>query len=251
MIAMIEIRHSRMDSTRATREAYDACYAARGIAHRDSFYLWLIGLLNPQPGKRLLDISCGEGQLVVLAQRRGLRAYGLDFSEVAVRKGAARATPSSFIVGDGERLPLAANSFDYVTHIGSLEHYLNPLAGAAEIARVLKTGGRACVLLPNAFGLLGIRHVWSHGEVYDDGQPLQRYATRRTWQRLLESGGLRVERVVGYCGVAFPRTSADARWLLARPMKIARLLALAMVPLHLANHFVFLCSKRDDAPELM
>lgn len=244
---MIEIRHTRMDSAEATRDAYDALYATQGLIHRDSFYLWLISLLNPQPGKRLLDISCGEGRLVVLAQQRGLCAYGLDFSSVAVRKGAAGAAPGSFTVGDGECLPFAANSFDYVTHIGSLEHYINPLAGAREIARVLKKDGQACVLLPNAFGLLGIRHVWKHGEVHDDGQPLQRYATRRTWQRLLENGGLRIERVVGYSGVAFPRTLADARWLLTHPIKIVRLLVLAMTPLHLVNHFVFLCTKRSEA----
>lgn len=243
---MIEIRRTQIEDTTATRNAYNALYATRGLVHRDSFYLWLIGLLNPRPGGYLLDISCGEGRLVVLAQQLKVFAYGLDFSEIAVRKGAAHAQPSSFIIGDGEHLPLASNSFDYVTHIGSLEHYINPLAGVREIARVLKADGKACVLLPNAFSLLGIHHVWKHGEVHDDGQPLQRYATRRTWQHLLESGGLCVERVIGYSGIAFPRNLADARWLITHPMKIMRLLLFAMMPLHLSNHFVFICSRQSS-----
>ncbi len=246
---MIEIRHARMHDTSATREAYDRLYAGPGISHRDSFYRWLIGLLNPQPGRRLLDISCGEGRLVALAQQQGLRAYGLDFSEVAVRKGALSSPGSGFIVGDGECMPIPADYFDYVTHIGSLEHYIDPYRGAAEIGRVLRPDGRACILLPNTFGLLSIRYVWKHGEVFDDGQPLQRYATRRTWQNMLEAGGLRVDRVVGYGGVSFPRTLADARWLLARPLKIVRMAVLALAPINLANHFVFICSKH--APRII
>lgn len=246
---MIEIRHELMNDATATREAYDQLYATRGLSHRDSFYLWLIYLLNPHPGRLLLDISCGEGRLVALAQQHGLHAYGLDFSAIAVRKGAMNSPQSSFIVGDGELLPLPSDSFDYVTHIGSLEHYMNPHRGAAEIGRILKRDGKACVLLPNTFGLLGIRYVWKHGEVFDDGQPLQRYATRRTWQKILEVSGLRVDRIVGYSGVSFPRTPADARWLLARPQKIVRMALLALTPLNLANHFVFICSKRTDALE--
>lgn len=243
---MIEIRHPQVESAADIRIVYDAIYATRGLVHRDSFYLWLLNLLNPQPGRRLLDISCGEGRLVVLAQQRKVQAFGIDFSRVAIQRGSLRARSSSFIVGDGEQLPLASNSFDYVTHIGSLEHYIAPLAGVREIVRVLKEDGKACVLLPNAYGILGIRHVWKYGEVHDDGQPLQRYATRRTWQRLLESGGLNVEHVIGYNGIAFPRNLADVLWLAIRPKKIARLLASAFVPLHLASSFVFICSKRAN-----
>lgn len=246
---MIEIRHDRMHNASDTREAYDQIYTNRGLSHRDSFYLWLLSLLDPQPGKRLLDISCGEGRLVALAQQQGLLAFGLDFSVVAVHKGLLGSPDSGFVVGDGERIPFPPRSFDYVTHIGSLEHYMDPHLGAAEIGRVLKQGGRACILLPNTFGLLGIRYVWKHGEVFDDGQPLQRYATRRTWQNLLESGGLCVNRVVGYSGVNFPRTSTDVRWLLARPKKIVRLALLSLVPINLANHFVFICSKHAGGPK--
>lgn len=241
---MLEIRHDRMTDTAATLEAYNQLYADAGILHRDSFYLWLIGQLAPEPGSRLLDISCGEGRLTTLARRRGLRAVGIDFAEVSLRKARQAEPARVWAVGDGERLPLADASVDCITHIGSLEHYMAPERGAAEIARVLRPGGRACVLVPNAYGLWGnIAHVWRSGEIFDDGQPLQRYATRRTWERLLEAGGLRVMRTIGYGELEFPRTWRDARWLSARPHKLLRYLLSLLIPTNLANDLVFICAR--------
>lgn len=239
---MLEIRHEAMTETAATRAAYNDLYVRRRIRHRDSFYLWLIDRLRPRPGQTLLDISTGEGRLVTLARHRGLRAWGMDFaitSLVSARRDSGQAV---WAAADGEQLPLAAGCVDFVTHIGSLEHYIAPERGAAEIARVLKPDGRACILVPNAYGLLGnIIHVWRRGEIFDDGQPLQRYATQQTWQKLLESSGLRVARTIGYGELEFPRTGRDAVWLLGRPHKLVRYLLSPLIPTNLANDLVYLC----------
>ncbi len=241
---MLEIRHEGMGSRLDTQQAYSTIYRGDGILLRDSFYLWLVSLLEPKAGRRLLDISCGEGRLVVLAERSGVQATGLDFAIEGVRKGHKQASGSGWVVGDGECLPIPDRSIDYITHIGSLEHYMNPEMGAREIARILKPDGKACILLPNAFGLLGnIRHVWSTGEIFDDAQPLQRYATRRTWEALLVDNGLRILKTYGYSEIERPRTAADWRWLLLRPQKILRLAISRLIPLNLINHFVFLCSR--------
>jgi SAM-dependent methyltransferase len=241
---MLEIRHERMTDTSATLRAYNELYADFGILHRDSFYLWLLGQLAPEPGTRLIDVSCGEGRLTSLARRRGLRAIGIDFAEVSLRKARQAEPLAVWAVGNGESLPVADASVDYITHIGSLEHYIAPERGAAEIARVLRPGGRACILVPNAYGLWGnIVHVWRNGEIYDDGQPLQRYATRRAWERLLESGGLEVIRAIGYGELEFPRTWHDACWLAARPHKLLRYLLSLFIPTNLANDLVFICAR--------
>lgn len=241
---MIELRHRGIDDTEASRSAYDEIYRRQGINIRDSFYLWLIELLRPERGRLLLDISCGEGRLVHLARQRGLAALGVDFSGDAVRKAAGSGARGAFAVGDGQRLPIADGGVDYVTHIGSLEHYADPAAGAREIARVLRPGGAACVLLPNAFGLLGnVQHVLRHGQVFDDFQPIQRYATRREWQSLLEEAGLEVRRVVPYGEIERPRAWRDVANLAVRPRRLLRALLVRLIPLNLANHFVYLCSR--------
>jgi SAM-dependent methyltransferase len=244
---MLEIRHEHMTSTADTQAVYDRLYREYGILCGDSLYLWLISLLAPQPDRLLLDISCGQGRLVALAQRQGLRAIGVDFAMEGIRLGYADSPDSGWGVADGECLPLADASVDYVTHIGSLEHYIDPQCGASEIGRVLKPGGRACVLLPNAYGLFGnISYVCATGEIFDDGQPLQRYATRRTWEAILRKGGLRPERVIRY-EVELPRTWRDAAWLIRHPFKLLRAWLTPLLPINLTSHFVFICSRSPEA----
>jgi SAM-dependent methyltransferase len=238
---MIEIRQQA-----DTRQAYDEIFEQKGILLRDSFYLWLIDLLDPQPARTLLDISCGQGRLVNLAHEKGLHAFGVDFAYPGVRLGRVACPAADWAVGDGECLPIASGSMDYVTHIGSLEHYEHPARGAGEIARVLKPDGKACILLPNAFGLLGnIKYVWQHGEVFADDQPLQRYATRFTWERLLEAGGLRVVRAVGWGEIERPRTAHDLKSMLRRPQKILRWMISWLTPLNFSNDFAFLCTPAE------
>jgi ubiquinone/menaquinone biosynthesis C-methylase UbiE len=241
---MLEIRHDNMDSTPAVLDAYNDIYGSIGIEHQDSFYLWLISLLKPEKGKLLIDISCGQGKLIALAQKMGIRSIGTDFAIKGLLIGKHYSQDAGWVVGDGEHLPFTDQCADYITHIGSLEHYIDPYQGAREIARILKPNGKACILLPNAFGIWGnIRHVWRTGEIFDDGQPLQRYATHQTWAKLLTEGNLEITKTLSYGEVVFPRTKSDGLYLLSRPRKILRLLINVLIPKNLANHLVFICQK--------
>lgn len=241
---MLEISHVKTKDSYETQEAYNRIYKNDGLLQRDSFYLWLIGLLKPVPGKILLDISCGQGRLVTLAKDKKLKSIGVDFAVEGVRVGLNSSSECGWLTGDGEKLPFPDRSIDYVTHIGSLEHYIHPDKGAKEIARILKHDGRACILLPNAFGMWGnIKHVWLHGEIFDDGQPLQRYATRNTWQKMLISSGMKIDRVIGYGEIDFPYTWRDFSFMLRHPQKIIRGVLSRMIPVNLSNHFVFICSR--------
>lgn len=247
MKAALEIRPQNEINTLSSKAAYEHIYSTKGIKHLDSFYLWLLNLLDVQPGRRLLDVSCGVGSLPRLAARARLEAHGVDFSEVALRVACKEAPEVRWVVADGERLPYPEGYFDYVTHIGSLEHYVNPEAGVREVARVLKPGGLSCFLLPNTFGLLG--NVWTAlrtGRTFDDGQPIQRYAARLEWQDLLEGGGLMVIGTVKY-EQAWPRNLTDAYWYLRHFKAILRLFLGYFVPLNLANYFVYLCKKANGA----
>ena len=242
---MLEIRHLGIQNTGNTQKAYNQIYADEGILLRDSFYLWLISLLKPKPDRLLVDISCGEGRLASFAYEKGLRSIGLDFSATGVLQGKKYQPMAGWGIADGEQLPIATASVDYVTHIGSLEHYINPYLGAGEVARILKPTGLACILLPNAYGLLGnIRYVMRTGDIFDDGQPLQRYATRCIWEDVLIQGGLKINKVIGYGEVEVPKTAKDGFWMLRRPQKILRGLIAYLTPINLANHFVFICSPK-------
>jgi len=224
-----------------TRQAYDQLYTNAGIRLLDSFYRWLLRLLHPAAGQRLLDVACGEGVLPRFAhQIYGLDAYGIDLSlpalHIAQTDGGSHAC-----VASGEELPFSSASFDYVTCIGSLEHFLDMQAGIHEIARVLRPTGTACILVPNTYSILGnVYQAWKTGMSTIDPQPLQRYAARNEWAMLLEVGGLRILRTVKYEREP-PDSLADSWWYLTHPRALARLAFTPWIPLNLASCFVYIC----------
>ncbi|MSP12512.1 MAG: class I SAM-dependent methyltransferase [Chloroflexi bacterium] len=240
---MIEFRRA----PGSLRGWYDQIYREQGIRQMDSFYLWVLELLEAQPGQRLVDISCGEGQLVRFAAAAGVKAVGLDIAETALRVAAQAGASAGWVVTDAEKLPLADASFDLLTNIGSLEHYESMHTAVHEMARVLRPGGKAAILVPNTFGLRwNVMHAWRTGDVADDGfQPLQRYGSRVFWTNLLVEAGLQVERVLGYeHETALPRTWQDVKVYLKRPKQIRTALLIApRIPVNMASNFIFLCRR--------
>jgi SAM-dependent methyltransferase len=236
----LEIRLEKQ--VQQSRQAYDALYSSTSLSQIDSFYLWLMERFALLPGGRLLDVSCGAGELVRLAQQRGLEAVGIDISEVVARAAQRRnGGMGRFVVGAGEALPFPNASFDYVTNIGSLEHFLDPAAGVREMSRVLRPGGSAFVLVPNTFSLLtNIWHAFRTGETSIDDQPIQRYGSRADWMAVLTANGLQPRHVVKYERI-WPRLAGDWNYYIGKPKQLVRLLATPFIPLNLAFCFLFTC----------
>lgn len=102
-------------------------------------------------GARVLELGCGPGHLAVrLVRDQGLDVVGLDLDPAMIeraRLGAQRldgARPE-FVVGDAASLPFGDAEFDAVVSTLSLHHWTDPAGASAEIARVLRPGGRVLV----------------------------------------------------------------------------------------------------------
>ncbi len=226
-----------------SKGAYDDIYAEEGLSQLPSFYLWYLEHLDLGEEGRLLDVSCGSGEIVHLARQRGLEAHGTDISFQAAQRARRADAKGHITTSAGEALPYASESFDYLTNVGSLEHFLDPAQGVREMARVLNPKGRAFILVPNTFSLsTNIWYAFRTGETSIDGQPIQRYAARADWHRLLEQNGLRVYKTIKY-ERPWPRLRSDWGYYLRRPKELARLLAAPFIPLNLAFCFVFFCEK--------
>lgn len=96
---------------------------------------------------RLLDFCCGEGAWTLTGASLGAISLGVDISAESIRVGASRAKERKlserchFAVADVEELPFPNASFDMIICSGVL-HHLDLDRAYAEIARVLRPGGR-------------------------------------------------------------------------------------------------------------
>jgi ubiquinone/menaquinone biosynthesis C-methylase UbiE len=106
----------------------------------------LLEILDAEPPRRVLDLGCGTAQLTDDLARRwpGARVVGLDLSSemlaAAQRRLGDRAP--ELVRANSAALPFADGSFDLVT--SSLSYHWYPDAGRvlAELARVIRPGGR-------------------------------------------------------------------------------------------------------------
>ena len=222
------------------RQQYDGLYNVNWLKSRTSLLARVLRYIPARPQATLLDVACGDGQMAPLAEAHGLRYFGLDFSLSGVRLVGRK----KGIVGDGMHLPFPDDTFDFVTNVGSLEHFIDPALGVQEMARVLKHDALACILLPNAFSLTwNVLRVWRTGDLAgDDGQPIQRFGTHGAWQHLLEQNGMVVEEVAGY-ERSWPKNRHD--WLLyfEQPKELLLALLSPLLPLHARRCYIFVCRK--------
>ena len=209
----------------------------------ERFYSWLIDLLDGSQGEHLLDVACGQGRFLGYARQRGFDVTGVDVSDVAVDAARANVPEATVLLSDGESLPFEDSCFDRVTCIGSLEHFPDPTAGAAEMARVLRPGGTAVVFVPNLFFLghvyFGLRHGTQPSE---GGQAFSEiFLSSRGWQNLLAGSGFEVR---GFYPWNHIYASERVGPLVTRTWNAVSRLA----PRHGAYAFAFVCTKGDSAP---
>ncbi|MGB7295249.1 MAG: class I SAM-dependent methyltransferase [Candidatus Aminicenantales bacterium] len=101
----------------------------------------------------LLDVGCGTGEFLEVAERAGFTGAGIEPSETAAR--IAR-TNHPVIQGELEDARLAPASFDVVTLWSVLEHVGDPSAFLERIKALLKDDGLLALRIPSSQGLLPI-----------------------------------------------------------------------------------------------
>jgi ubiquinone/menaquinone biosynthesis C-methylase UbiE len=114
-----------------------------------------IALADTRPGESVLDVGCGTGTLALeMARRVGKlagRVCGIDPGAEQIARARAKAArrhlPVEFDVAGMERLPFPDATFDVVLSTLMMHHVPAPIKrqGLAEIARVLRPGGRLLI----------------------------------------------------------------------------------------------------------
>jgi methionine biosynthesis protein MetW len=107
-----------------------------------------------EPGSRVLDIGCGEGELLAyLAEAKGVDGRGMELSQSGVNAGVRHGL--SVIQGDADHdlQDYPSDAFDYVVLSQTLQATRQPRSVIAHLVRI---GRRAVVSFPN-FGHWRIR----------------------------------------------------------------------------------------------
>ena len=105
------------------------------------------------PGALVLDVASGTaGVAIALGGRTTARVVGVDLTEQMLRRGAANVAGAGLagriglVAGRAEQLPFPDASFDALTFTYLLRYVDNPQATLAELARVVRPGGRVASL---------------------------------------------------------------------------------------------------------
>jgi demethylmenaquinone methyltransferase/2-methoxy-6-polyprenyl-1,4-benzoquinol methylase len=126
-----------------------------------------VGSLALRRGSVVLDLACGTGDLCREIDAAGLSAVGVDLSYGML---AAARTDAPLLQGDALRLPVRPGTVDGVTCGFALRNLVELAPFFAELARVLRPGGRIALLEvatpPNPV------MRWGHGVYFGKVVPL-------------------------------------------------------------------------------
>jgi SAM-dependent methyltransferase len=112
---------------------------------------------GPVAGRRILEVGAGSGRDTLGLARAGAKAVVLDYSptslELVRRQAREQGLAVDLVRADALRSPFRDGAFDVVFHQGLLEHFRDPMPLLRENARILASGGRAVVDVPQTFHL--------------------------------------------------------------------------------------------------
>ena len=132
-------------------------------------------------GRRVLDVGCGAGTDLARFAKAGALVTGVDLSSSAIalarQNFAQQGLQGDFEEGDGEHLPFAPDTFDFVFAHGVVQYTAHDHALVDECRRVLKPGGTAVFQVYNRISWLnGLSKIMKVPLEHEDAPVLKRYS---------------------------------------------------------------------------
>ena len=187
----------------------------------------------------VLDIACGLGEWLHVCATDGAKVHGVDLSERAIEYCSKHMPDGEFHAVPAENLPFADGQFNFVSCLGSLEHFVEPVVSLNEMMRVAKAGAKFLILVPNA-GFLTRKLKLFGGTNQKEAKEVAQ--TLDEWDNLFEQAGLRVTRkwkdlhVLSWSWISM-------NGFLPAPFRALQALALLVWPLRWQYQVYHLCVK--------
>jgi demethylmenaquinone methyltransferase/2-methoxy-6-polyprenyl-1,4-benzoquinol methylase len=133
---------------------YDRVAAVLSFGQDPRWRKTMVEAVEAKTSERVLDVATGTGMVAqALVKRYGCEVVGLDQSPQMLAGAQARLAANaglaqrvSLVRGEAERLPFDDEQFDHLTFTYLLRYVEDPGSTMAELARVVKPGGRLASL---------------------------------------------------------------------------------------------------------
>ncbi len=111
------------------RNLYEAAFDAAGLG----------------AGSALLDVGCGAGLALQVAQARGAKVAGLDAAKDLLAIAGSRCPAADIRHGEMEELPVGTGTFDVTTGFNAFQYASDPVRALGEAKRVTRPEGHVVV----------------------------------------------------------------------------------------------------------
>ena len=194
-------------------DRYDLMNDLMSLGMHRAWKAFAVDIARPRPGERVLDVATGSGDLAAALEPRvapGGEVWITDVNRRMLSRGRDRLLDAGSLAPavqcDAERLPFPERSFDCVTVGFGLRNMTHKDAALAEMARVLKPGGRLVVLefsrvrtpLARAYDLYSFKLLpWLGGKVAGDAaayrylaESIRMHPDQQALKAMMEAAGL-------------------------------------------------------------
>ncbi len=125
---------------------YDALNRVMSVGMDQRWRRRALDKIGVGEGDLVVDLACGTGDFCELVEERGAEVVGVDFALQMLKQGRTRGLDFRSVQGDGEWLPFRTASVDVVTCGFALRNFVSLKGVLAEIARIVRPGGRVALI---------------------------------------------------------------------------------------------------------
>lgn len=206
-------------------------------------YQYFLNILDISSSRNILDIGCGSGELLKLASKKGLNVFGIDISKEALKLAKKKCPSAKLIRGKGEEIGFEDNTFDNVTCLGVLEHFLDIEKGLQEIARVAKSDSKICIMVPNRKFIGWIIKAEKDKGTYQKEISESLYSLKE-WSKLISGNGLKIEKIIHDRGFIYNNEDFKKKSFKYFAKRILFVLTY-LLPIKYTYQFIFICTKKN------
>lgn len=191
-------------------DRYDLMNDVMSVGLHRAWKAFAVWLSRVHAGDRVLDVASGSGDLARAFAGRGAKVVMTDINGAMLARGRDRMLDAGLMLPaaqcDAERLPFPDASFDCVSVAFGLRNMTRKDVALAEMARVLKPGGRLLVLefskvwkpLEKAYDLYSFSVLpWLGGKLAGDAgayrylaESIRMHPDQQNLAKMMEKAGL-------------------------------------------------------------